>query len=117
MSKKSVIAIAAIALVGILVVVVIPAYVRAHSQRSAAPCVNRLMQVEAAKEEWALEHSKTTNDVPTWDDLYPYLWSGFTNSWFTNGRPVCPEGGVYTLGRVGVPPTCSIGGPRHSYPK
>jgi len=117
MSKKFIIAALGLALVGIFVVAVIPAYVRAHSQRSAAPCVNRLMQIDAAKEEWALEQKKTTNDVPKWDDLYPYLASSFTNNWFTNGRPVCPEGGTYTIGRVGVHPTCSIGGPRHSYPQ
>jgi hypothetical protein len=117
MSKKSLIISVAIALVGVFVFVVIPVYVRSHNVPSAAPCVNRLMQIDAAKQEWAFEHNKTTNDVPTWDDIYPYLWSGFTNSWFTNGRPVCPEGGSYTLGRVGVPPTCSIGGPRHSIPQ
>jgi hypothetical protein len=117
MSKKSIIAFVVVALAGIFLVVVIPAYVRVHRLPSAAPCVTRLMNVDAAKEQWALERHKTTNDVPTWDDLYPYLWSGFTNSWFTNGRPVCPEGGTYTLGRFGVHPTCSIGGPRHSYPQ
>jgi hypothetical protein len=116
MSKKFIIALATVAVV-VVVADGLRWYVRTHTIPSAAPCVNRLMQIQAAKEEWALERNKTTNDVPTWDDLYPYLWSGFTNSWFTNGRPVCPEGGTYTLGRVGVPPTCSIGGPRHSYPQ
>ena len=91
-------------------------YVRTHAIPSSAPCVNRLMQIESAKQEWAIEDNKTTNDVPTWRDLYPYLAESFTNYYFTNGKPVCPEGGTYTLGRVGVPPTCSIGGPRHSYP-
>jgi len=85
--------------------------------RSAAPCVNRLMQINGAKEQWALEYGKSTNDVPTWKDLYPYLSSSFTNSWFTNDKPVCPEGGVYALGRVGELPTCSVGGSGHSHPR
>lgn len=117
MSKKFLIAIVAVALLGVLAVVVIPADFRASFQPSEAPCVGRLMQIDSAKQEWELEHSKSTNDVPTWDELYPYLSSSFTDRWFTNGTPVCPEGGTYTLGRVGVHPTCSIGGPRHSYPQ
>jgi hypothetical protein len=117
MSQKFLIAVVVIALLGIIVVLVLPAHIRSSFQSSEAPCVNRLIQIDAAKQEWALEHNKTTNDAPTWDDLYPYLSSSFTNEWFTNGMPVCPEGGTYTLGRVGVHPTCSIGGPRHSYPQ
>lgn len=109
MSKKFLIAVAAIALLGIVVVIVIPAYVRTHNISSAAPCINRLRQIEAAKEQWALEQNKTTNDVPTWGDLYAYLAGSFTNSYWTNGRLVCPEGGVYTLGRVGELPSCSLG--------
>jgi hypothetical protein len=78
-----------------------------------------MWQIEGAKEQWALEQSKTTNDTPTWSDLSPYIyWSGFTNRWFTNGIPVCPEGGIYTLGRVGELPTCSLGDkkPNHKLP-
>ena len=69
----------------------------------------QLMTIQAVKESWMLTNSRTTNDTPTCHDLYPFLPADFTNRWFTNGRPVCPEGGAYNLGRVGVPPTCSIG--------
>ena len=100
----------------LIIIAVIPSLVRRGGHTSAAPCFGRLVQIQTAKVEWALEHNKTTNDVPRWDDLYPYLAGAFTNSYWTNGRPVCPEGGTYTLGRVGVSPTCSIGGPYHSLP-
>ena len=94
-----------------IVVIVLGIYFsipRARYTSGAAGCINRLRNIESAKEEWALEHSKTTNDVPTWADLYPYFSSTFTNIWFTNGMPVCPSGGIYTIGRVGVLPTCSL---------
>ena len=107
MSKPFIIILAVIAVV--VLAVGVPNFIRARSSRSAAPCINRLRQIDSAKQQWMLDRGKTTNDVPTWDDLYPYIASSFTNSWFTNGRPVCPEGGIYTLGRVGVPPTCSLG--------
>lgn len=116
MPKKAVIVVVIMAFVVIALALAIPPYIREHTVLSAAPCVNRLIQIESAKEQWALERNKSTNDTPKWDDLYPYLANSFTNHYWTNGEPVCPEGGIYSLGRVGVSPTCSIGGTRHSYP-
>jgi len=63
-------------------------------------CVNSLRQLDGAKQQWVLENHKTTNDVPAWQDLLPYL----------RQKPVCPEGGTYILGRVGELPRCSHGG-------
>jgi hypothetical protein len=82
------------------------AFIIARSTPSSAPCINNLRQIEAAKDEWRLEKSKTTNDVPTWDDIRPYLAHELH----------CPANGVYTIGRVGDPPTCSIGGRHHTLP-
>jgi hypothetical protein len=90
-SKKFVITLATMAVVILVAGAGLQWYVRTHNSPSSAPCVGRLIQINAAKEEWALEHNKTTNDIPTWNDLYPYLSSSFTNIWFTNGQPVCPE--------------------------
>lgn len=112
---------------------------------------NRLRQLDAAKESWALEnriaegvepsradltpylsegfwdrpvagekciinpYNKGSDDSPTWDDLRPYFPDWATNGLvrWTNG-PVCPEGGIYTIGRVGETPRCSIGGYSHA---
>jgi hypothetical protein len=104
MSKKTIIAFVAIALAGVIVVVVVPAYVRGHFMPAAHPCVNNLVLIDGYKQQWVLENGKTTNDTPTWEDL---------RSWVTRGTnyqiPVCPQGGTYTLGRVGEPPRCSLG--------
>jgi hypothetical protein len=62
-------------------------------------CYNKLRQIDGAKQAWADEHHKTTNDTPTWEDLRGYLKTvPFT----------CPNGGTYTLGQIGELPTCSI---------
>lgn len=82
------------------------------STKAGNPCVNNLRIIEECKTQWALEKNKTTNDTPNWDDIRPY----FPDRW-SNSIPVCPEGGTYTIGRVGEPPTCSIGGSRHSLPQ
>ncbi|MGO8679684.1 MAG: hypothetical protein ACLQU6_02035 [Limisphaerales bacterium] len=107
MSKTFVIILAVIAVV--ILAIGVPNFIKARSVRSAAPCINRLRQIDGAKNEWALNYNKTSNDVPTWPDLYPFLGRDFTNMWFTNGVPVCPDGGTYILGRVGKLPTCSLG--------
>ncbi|MGD0252269.1 MAG: hypothetical protein ABSC01_06185 [Verrucomicrobiota bacterium] len=75
------------------------------AQRNA--CINNLRQIDAAKQQWALENSKTDEAVPVALDLVPYLKG--------NVFPVCPSGGTYTINSVGVPPTCSI--PGHVLPQ
>jgi hypothetical protein len=92
-----------VAIMIVLLTVTIPNFIKSHKTVSASLCTNNLRIFEEAKAKWALDHSKMTNDVATWDDILPYLPAKLTNS-----IPVCLDGGVYTLGRVGSPPTCSI---------
>jgi hypothetical protein len=63
-------------------------------------CINNLRQLDGAKQVWALTYHKSTNDVPTMEDLQPWLKRAF----------VCPKGGTYIPGRVCDPPRCSLGG-------
>jgi flagellar biosynthesis GTPase FlhF len=72
-----------------------------------AACIENLRQIDAAKAAWALQNGKTTADIPTEQELIPYLPD--------NTFPVCPSGGIYTIGAVGVAPTCSI--PGHALPQ
>jgi hypothetical protein len=80
-----------------------------RNPRAYSPCINKLQRIQMAKEMWADNEGKTTNDVPNWTDLQKYLaMEGI------RGIPVCPEGGTYKINRAGDEPTCSIGGLRHS---
>jgi hypothetical protein len=72
-------------------------------------CKVNLEGIHIAKKMWANEGGKTTNDVPSWKDLEDFL-AGQS----LKGIPICPEGGSYSINRVGERPTCSIGGSRHS---
>jgi hypothetical protein len=65
-------------------------------------CIANLRLIYAAKQAWALDKNKTDADMPTEQDLLPYLKGGVF--------PVCPSGGIYTIGSVGQSPTCSIPG-------
>jgi hypothetical protein len=85
-----------------------------QTSAAIAPCIYNLMLIDLCKHNWANVNNKTAADVPTWNDLKSEL-SGYAIQYkWTNDIPVCPDGGIYTIGRVGEPPTCSIGGPKHS---
>jgi len=65
-------------------------------------CLNNLRQIDAAKQQWALENDKIADAIPPALELLPYLKDGIF--------PVCPSGGAYTINAVVVLPTCSISG-------
>jgi transposase len=69
----------------------------ARSQQSV--CINNLHRLQAAKQQWALEKGKTAADVPTPDDISPYL---------DLTKIVCPAGGIYSLNAVSAAPTCTV---------
>jgi hypothetical protein len=83
-----------------LAAIAIPNFVKARAVSQENACINNLRQIDAAKQQWALEKGKQSTDVPTEDDLKVYLM----HSRF----PHCPAGGTYTINAVGQPPTCSI---------
>jgi hypothetical protein len=85
---------------GFVVVIVIPIFMRARLSKASNACVMNLRQIDGAKQEWAVENNKRSNDIPTSAEIAVYL---------KNDRlPVCPLGGTYILGRVDEDPKCSI---------
>lgn len=76
-------------------------------QRNA--CINNLRQIDAAKNEWALEKRKPKGTPITEDDIKPYVKLDANGNFLK-----CPAGGIYTIGKVGEKPTCSI--PGHELP-
>jgi len=94
----------AVAVPAMLAAIAVPNFVKARATAQQNACINNLRIIDAAKQQWALEKNKSAGDVPTWDDIQPYL----------HKSPVCPAGGTYTINAVGQPPTCSI--PGHKLP-
>ena len=103
-SAAALVLLPAVAVPGMLAAIAIPNFVKARATSQQNACINNLRQLDAAKNQWALEKGKKSGDVPTKEDLMPFL-----RSW-----PVCPAGGAYTIGSVGESPTCSI--PGHKLP-
>jgi hypothetical protein len=103
-SGKATVASALVLLLGFVIFVVIPDFVGMDYSSSRNTCVNNLRQLQAAKEEWALENGKTNGTPVTVEDITPYIQldrDGYI--------PKCPAGGTYILGRVGEEVKCSIG--------
>jgi hypothetical protein len=96
----------AAATAGMISAIALPNFVRARDTAQKNACLNNLRQLDAAKAQWALENSKTSQDVPTEAEIASYL---------NNKRmPACPGGGHYTLGPLSERPRCSI--PGHQLP-
>lgn len=88
-----------------LVAVGLPNFIKARSTRASNPCINNLRQIDSAACQFALENH-LTNGTPIRfpDDLTNYIKLN------RDGKiPGYPQGGIYTLKKVGEPPTCSLG--------
>jgi prepilin-type N-terminal cleavage/methylation domain-containing protein len=89
-------------IIGILLAIAVPNFVKAREVSRAKSCVANLRSITYAKEQWAVEQKKATTDTPTATDLYG------TNNYLQN-TPSCPSGGTYTINDLANWPTCSIG--------
>lgn len=77
----------------------IPVLAKAKIQAQQNKCLNNLRQLDGATQQWALEHKKSSEAIPTKEDLLHYLKDPDVF--------VCPSGGSYTLRAVSESPTCS----------
>lgn len=102
--KLLVILLLAVCLVAFLAVLATPNFSGSHHSL-ANHCINNLRQIDAAANQFALENHLTNGDRINFpNDLTPYIKLN------SAGRiPGCPQGGVYSLKKVGDAPTCSLG--------
>jgi hypothetical protein len=92
-------------LVPMMMAIAIPNFVKARATSQANACINNLRQIDAAANEFALEHGKTNGEAINFpDDLTPYIKLNSQGKF-----PSCPAGGIYSIKRVGETPTCSLG--------
>jgi prepilin-type N-terminal cleavage/methylation domain-containing protein len=99
-----------VAIIGLLATIAIPNYVHARTNSQTNACLNNLRQIDAAKQQWALEQGKTTGDTPLVDELKPYVGRGDNGTVAGLFCPlISPRVGFagYTVHPVGTPPTCN----------
>jgi prepilin-type N-terminal cleavage/methylation domain-containing protein len=93
-----------VVIVSVLFAVAAPNFVRSRERARARSCVRNLRNIDGAKEAWAIETRAPLGSAsPTLATLSASGLSGYLKN-----LPVCPSGGTYTVGNVGVLPQCSI---------
>ena len=94
----------AIAIIGLIVAIAIPNYVRARAVAQANSCINNLRQIDAAANQFALEqHKRTGQSISYPTDLTPYIKLNANNE-----IPICPAGGNYICDTIGTAPICDL---------
>ena len=91
-------------IIGILLAIAIPNFVKARETSRAKSCIANLKQIDAAKEQWAMDNKAAANAA----DPGIAALVGAAN--YIKNTPSCASGGTYTVGAMGTNPVCSIGG-------
>jgi prepilin-type N-terminal cleavage/methylation domain-containing protein len=103
-----------VAIIGLLAAIAIPNFIKARTTSQANACINNLRQISGAIDTWALETGQSTGSTLPGgiSTVSAYIKLNSASS-----IPICPAGGTYTTGNVGVAPevSCSLSTatPRH----
>ena len=102
-----------VAIIGLLAAIALPNWVRARTTSQISNCINNLRQIDAAKQQWALETKQSTNASPVFTEIRPYM----------KNVVVCPASGAggdfassYTINDVATKPVCQISSADHVLP-
>jgi len=90
-----------VAIIGLLAAIAVPNFLQARQTAQTDACINNLRLIEDTKNRWAMETGHTTGDPVVNTDLQPYLGHSSSSQF-----PTCPLGGNYSIGNIGVNPTC-----------
>ena len=94
-------------IIGILLAIAVPNFIRARESSRAKSCQANLKQIDSAKEQWAMDNRVAAGGaVAGLATLVPT---------YVKSTPVCPSSGTYTTGNIGTDPTCSVGGTAGAY--
>ena len=85
-------------IIGILLAIAIPNFVRARNTSRAKACQANLKQIDSATEQYLMDNRTTT--YPAFTALSPN---------YIKTTPACPSGGSYTMGTASANPSCGIG--------
>src|SRR5919199_1020769 len=90
-------------IIGILLAIAVPNFIKARETSRTKSCVANLKQIDSAKEQWAMDNKQQNGATVAMTDLVG-------TSAYLKSTPSCPSGGTYTVGTIGTAPTCSISG-------
>jgi len=86
-------------IIGILLAIAVPNFMKARDNSRAKSCMENLRQISGAKEQAAMDLKLQDTDTPTQAQLSP----SYIKSW-----PSCPAGGTYAINDMSTNPTCTV---------
>ena len=87
-------------IIGILLAIAVPNFVKARESSRQKACVSNLKQIQSASEQWAMDKKQAGSATPTDADL-------FGAGQYVTIKPTCPAGGTYSITAVDTDPTCN----------
>lgn len=98
-----------VAIIGIIVAIAVPAFLRARENARGRACQENLMKIDGATEQWALDYRQSNGATVSMSTLVG-------SDSYIKRTPLCPSGGTYSspsggndVFTVGEDPECSIG--------
>lgn len=89
-------------IIGILLAIAIPNFMRARETSRAKSCCANLKQIETAKEQYAMDNKLADGDPIPNDGADLWAAGGYIKQ-----APECPSGGDYTVDVIGENASCS----------
>ena len=86
-------------IIGILMAIAVPNFVKARDSSRKNSCIANLKQVDSAKEQWAMDNKKDAGAAVAFSDLVG-------STLYIKSQPSCASGGTYTVNAVGTNPAC-----------
>ncbi len=88
-------------IIGILLAIAVPNFVKARDSARTKSCVSNLQQIQAAKQQWAMDTKAAGTATPSSANL-------FGSTAYIRSIPVCPAGTVaYVISPVDTDQACS----------
>lgn len=97
-----------VAIIGLLAAIAIPNFIHARQTSQTNACIENLRQIDAGKQQWALEAGKVTGATVGATDIAPYV--GRNGSATDVYCPLVGSGTAfngYTIQNIGTTPTCN----------
>lgn len=101
-----------VAIIGLLAAIAIPSFIKARGNAQKNACINNLKQVDAAKQQWALDTGQTMTATVNAADIDDYV-DGDINKLACPADATDTFGNSYTIGAMGTKPVCQIDGTNH----
>lgn len=97
-----------VAIIGIIIAIAVPAFLRARENARGQACQENLSKIDGAKEQYALEFRIANGEsLSGWEDLIQ-PGGAQQGQGYLKSIPQCPSGGSYEINPIGTAPQCEI---------